>query len=303
MAPDRLRRFTPSDVMQAVAQSLRAERDYLAETPDDWIRASMRAQLDATQRSIANGSQGPEGLGDQLASWAIERADRPTRAESIEAALVAAATTSADDPLARDLDEFVRGYLDGTINDDEYLRRLRKPRAAKPTRRRARAVQLPAGALTVSQAERTLMAMIAEAGVGDPPDPRAAWEVFKAFAARRVVANAPWQLDSDLGLFQWGVYDWHDGKGTRFQIDFTRQFALLDEDGDYDHMEQLACTLYFAPTERLRGLGSGEVWSDGELWADGALQAWSAGVEATGVLVAIAGGDTPIECRVGQEQV
>ena len=304
MAPDRFHRFNESDVMEEIARILSDARRYLAEDPSREVGALLRAQHDSTRRSLARAGAGPESLAALLAHWVVTRADRATFAESLDAGLAAAEGRDAADPLTRDLDQFARDYLGGQISGEEFVRRLKKPRATAARRTRRRRERVPAGAITVSRAQTTLEGMIAEARVERRrPNPRTTWDVFKAFAARRVVADPPGKLDSDLGLFQWGVYDWEDGKGARFELNFTRQFALSDEDGDYDHMEQLACTLYFEPNERLRGLGRGEVWSSGDVSADDVLRAWIAEVEETGVLAVIAGDHVPIECRVEQEQV
>jgi len=44
-------------------------------------------------------------------------------------------------------------------------------------------------------------------------------------------------------LIQWGVFDWGNGTGERFQIDFARQFIVATAEDDDDRMEQLHCTL------------------------------------------------------------
>lgn len=50
--------------------------------------------------------------------------------------------------------------------------------------------------------------------------------------------------DSDMILFQYGTYDW-DGKGAKFELDFTRQIA----DPDGDEFFQISLTLYYKPAD------------------------------------------------------
>jgi len=95
------------------------------------------------------------------------------------------------------------------------------------------------------------------------PDPLQTWMTFKDFAALPVEGVEP--EGGDMFLFEWGVYDWYDGSGERFEIDFTRQFSILTSDGDYDHMEQLHCTFRYEPTDVLRAFGAGNEWIVGDL--------------------------------------
>jgi len=105
--------------------------------------------------------------------------------------------------------------------------------------------------------------MFDEAGLDlEQLQPDAAWEVFKAFAAEPVEGMSR-DDDTDMCLFQCGVYDWSDGKGPRFNWGFTRQFTLMDEDGEYDHMEQLECTLFFEATPELESVSVDGIWSGG----------------------------------------
>src|SRR6202022_1619795 len=83
------------------------------------------------------------------------------------------------------------------------------------------------------------------------PEARLAWRVFKAFAA------TPVECADDALLFQCGTYSF-TGEPL-FQVDFTRQF-IHENDCEYDHMEQLHCTLCYAPREELRGMKA-NLWS------------------------------------------
>jgi len=50
--------------------------------------------------------------------------------------------------------------------------------------------------------------------------------------------------ESDMLLFQYGVYDWGDENGNHFSFDITRQFIDPEEDEPY----QLNFTLIFEPS-------------------------------------------------------
>jgi hypothetical protein len=102
------------------------------------------------------------------------------------------------------------------------------------------------------EAEQTLNEMLTAAGVDfDQPDPALVWRVFKDFS------RIPVDCAEDGILFQCGVYAF---SGTeQFHFDFTRQFTI-EEDGEYDHMEQLQCTLLAPPTDELRACKA-NLWS------------------------------------------
>lgn len=118
-------------------------------------------------------------------------------------------------------------------------------------------------AMNSRESADVLDAMLRDAGIDvDAPsaeDVRAVWEVFKRFAA---IPAEDVDLDADAGadglLVQYGTYDWGDGE--MFELDFTRQFSY-EEDGEYDGMTQLNCTLRFEPAQELRDLGEDNLWS------------------------------------------
>jgi len=56
------------------------------------------------------------------------------------------------------------------------------------------------------------------------------------------LVDSPYDETDNL-LFQCGTYDWHDGKGERFQIGVSRQIWIPDEDEPYE----LSITMYYAP--------------------------------------------------------
>jgi hypothetical protein len=66
--------------------------------------------------------------------------------------------------------------------------------------------------------------------------------------------------DGDMLLFQWGTYDF--GEGRLFQFNITRQFTVAEpEDGDDDSAtSQLSFTFHFMPSAQLDALEDGNRW-------------------------------------------
>ncbi len=62
--------------------------------------------------------------------------------------------------------------------------------------------------------------------------------------------------DGDMLLFQWGEYDW--GQGRFFEFDLTRQ--LITGDGEDDDIWQLSLNFKFSPNETLTNIVSGNKW-------------------------------------------
>ncbi len=61
--------------------------------------------------------------------------------------------------------------------------------------------------------------------------------------------------DGDLLLFQWGSYDW--GEGRSFQYEIVRQLIVAEDD---DGIWQLSVTLYYPESEETQALGAGHRW-------------------------------------------
>ena len=61
---------------------------------------------------------------------------------------------------------------------------------------------------------------------------------------------------SDMLLYQYGVYNWHDEHGRHFGLDITRQFQFPSEYEPY----QLSFSLIFDP-EQFENVGFYECWS------------------------------------------
>lgn len=66
--------------------------------------------------------------------------------------------------------------------------------------------------------------------------------------------------DGDMLLFQWGTYDWGDGRS--FQCDITRQFIGAQPEDEYEDppMSQLSLTFHFPPSAQFDAIKSGSRW-------------------------------------------
>jgi hypothetical protein len=103
-----------------------------------------------------------------------------------------------------------------------------------------------------SEAESHYRHMLREAGFSEQrPDALLAWRVFKEFA------GVPVECSEDALLFQCGVYGF-TGRDL-FHFGFVRQFTF-EEGGEYDHMEQLDCSLLFEADAELQQLET-NLWS------------------------------------------
>lgn len=88
---------------------------------------------------------------------------------------------------------------------------------------------------------------------GTAVDAMTAW-----YAAERAGDTDP-ANDGDMLLFQWGTYDW--GEGRAFEFDLTRQLVARGAEGD-DDLSQLSLTLRYAESEATAILGSGDLWCE-----------------------------------------
>ncbi|HEY8911668.1 MAG TPA: hypothetical protein VIM51_15590 [Desulfosporosinus sp.] len=79
------------------------------------------------------------------------------------------------------------------------------------------------------------------------PNPRLAWDVFKEFFSKTEV-----RCTEDTLFFECGVFGF-TGEDL-FYLEFVRQFSLNDDEGEYDHREQLQFTIFFKPCEELEKL-------------------------------------------------
>lgn len=65
--------------------------------------------------------------------------------------------------------------------------------------------------------------------------------------------------ESDMLLYQYGIYDW--GNGKYFELDLTRQLYAGLQDTDDSHIFQQRLTFYFSP-EKFEHIGSSNCWSN-----------------------------------------
>jgi hypothetical protein len=80
------------------------------------------------------------------------------------------------------------------------------------------------------------------------------------FYAERRARGCDAYAEEDMLLFQWGTYDW--GNGKHFEVNMTRQ-VMLPDTGDDEAIWQLGLTYYWLPLPELRALGSGGCWCKG----------------------------------------
>ncbi|MBL9154707.1 MAG: hypothetical protein JNK37_19665 [Verrucomicrobiales bacterium] len=78
------------------------------------------------------------------------------------------------------------------------------------------------------------------------------------FYQQERVSDCKIEGDGDMLLYQWGAYDW--GQGRWFDLNVTRQFTLAD-DWDDDGIFHLSVSAKFTPNADLDALGSGNCWS------------------------------------------
>ena len=74
----------------------------------------------------------------------------------------------------------------------------------------------------------------------------------------RVVDALPVEDDGDMLLFQWGTYDW--GQGRNFDINLTRQVIIPDGE-DFD-IWQLQLDYRYLPEAKNNLAGRGEKWCE-----------------------------------------
>ena len=86
-----------------------------------------------------------------------------------------------------------------------------------------------------------------------------ALELMVEFYSSSDLKNVDYTVaDNDMLLFQYGIYDWHDGKGENFIVNFTRQFIVKKFWNEAFY--QLRFDLYFPPRD-LRLVTSRNIWS------------------------------------------
>jgi hypothetical protein len=121
--------------------------------------------------------------------------------------------------------------------------------------------------MTSDQALPSLREMLNVARVRlDAPDPDVVYGVFKEFARQPVDGVA-----DDTILYEIGIYSF--GEPETYEIDLVRQFSFY-ENGEYDRMEQLHCSIQYEPDDDLRSLGAFNLTTAGSIrWDLGGLAA------------------------------
>jgi hypothetical protein len=86
---------------------------------------------------------------------------------------------------------------------------------------------------------------------------RAAMTMIDWYAEVRADDAAGIDDDGDMLLFQWGTYDW--GEGRSFEVGITRQLILASAEDD-DAIWQLSMTFRYTPAEATDALAKGHHW-------------------------------------------
>lgn len=113
-------------------------------------------------------------------------------------------------------------------------------------------------AVTPQHSEAAIKAFFSKRQVQPASAPlQALVEATLAFYTQVPISGLRIGQDSDMLLFQWGVFDW--GKGEHFEFDITRQF-ILSQGTDDDAISQLRVTSYITPSKQLRDIPLGNRW-------------------------------------------
>lgn len=81
-------------------------------------------------------------------------------------------------------------------------------------------------------------------------------DFFNNYEIRNVDLSIP---DNDMLLFEYGIYNWQDGKGENYTIGMARQFYIEENDNGFS---QLHLVLYFN-TEGFEQIQPSSTWSVG----------------------------------------
>ena len=81
-------------------------------------------------------------------------------------------------------------------------------------------------------------------------------DFYNEYQVQNVDSTIP---DNDMLLFEYGIYDWQDGKGENFTISIVRQFYI--ENGESEGFTQLHLVLYFDKDEFEGAEASANKWS------------------------------------------
>lgn len=90
----------------------------------------------------------------------------------------------------------------------------------------------------------------------DSPVTESLIDAMIAFYRDQRIDSVDLDADGDMLLFQWGTYDW--GEGKNFELDVARQFI----DREKDEPKQLHILMKFPPSETTKALGDGNEWCE-----------------------------------------
>ncbi|KAA6215155.1 hypothetical protein CP973_22080 [Streptomyces albofaciens JCM 4342] len=127
-------------------------------------------------------------------------------------------------------------------------------------------------------------------------DTEQAWRAYIRFGRRRF--DTPSTPDADGLLFQHGTYSF-DGPAA-FTVDLTRQFEVVDREGDHDHYIQIHCELDYGLPSALHALGSRTSWFFHDSGTN--LDHWAEEVTSRAAWATISA-FKPVEVRVYEETV
>jgi hypothetical protein len=257
-----------------------------------WGAASLAAEFrDRGRSGVASwGLIGENATG--FAMWAVGRADRTTRGESVRAARRAADGDAREAELAAELRRFIGDYLSGRVDETERHRRMMDPRGSleapppkRPQRKRSKARE---GVVLHSKAAERLEALIEE--FAPSGSPQRIWHAFQKFASVPLEPDADEQIDEagELLLYEWGVFPTAATNlaDEAFTVHLVRQIHVLDPNGMFVDYTQVHAELAFQLLPELAELGSGSIWSDGP---SGTYDAFYAAVEASPASAALTG--------------
>ena len=71
--------------------------------------------------------------------------------------------------------------------------------------------------------------------------------------------QCPLDEDADMLLYQWGTYDW--GQGRSFELNITRQL-IFNASGEDDDIWQLSLTFKYVPSSEFGVIGTGNKWCE-----------------------------------------
>ena len=71
--------------------------------------------------------------------------------------------------------------------------------------------------------------------------------------------RCPLDEDADMLLYQWGTYDW--GQGRFFELNITRQL-IFDASGEDDDIWQLSLTFKYRPSSEFAAIEAGNKWCE-----------------------------------------